>query len=195
MANQQNLKDIFKKNQYDLKIAANRSKSWFQQQARMLQLQNPTPNKVLNGDPSRNVSTVQPGSLYMFLYDPKTKEDLPYYDVFPLVFPFKKTQDGFIGLNMHYLPYQQRVILLQRLMEFANNKKMDETTKIKYSWALINGVGKFKWAEPCIKRYLKSHLKSTLRKISPEDWATAMLLPVEQFVGASKATVWKDSMR
>jgi hypothetical protein len=144
MANQQNLKDIFKKNQYDLKVASNRSKSWFQQQARMLQLQNPTPNKVLNGDPSRNVSTVQPGSLYMFLYDPKTKEDLPYYDVFPLVFPFKKTQDGFIGLNMHYLPYQQRVILLQRLMDFATNKNMDETTKIKYSWALINGVGKFK---------------------------------------------------
>ena len=195
MANQQNLKDIFKKNQYDLKIAANRSKSWFQQQARMLQLQNPTPTKVLNGDPSRNVSTIQPGSLYMFLYDPKTKEDLPYYDVFPLVFPFKKTQDGFIGLNMHYLPYPLRITLLDNLLIYRSNTRMDDMTKLKYSWQIIDGVSRFAAAKPCVKQYLSNHVRSQFRQITSKDWATAMLLPVERFVGASKAEVWADSKK
>lgn len=192
---QRQLRDIFNQNQYDLKKAAYNSRVWFQQQANLLKRQNPTPNKILGGDPSQNVTSVQPGSMYMFLYDPKTKEDLPYYDLFPMVFPFKKTPDGFIGLNLHYIPYQQRVILLQRLMDFASNTKFDDTTRIKYSWALINGVSRFKWAEPCIKRYLRSHVKSHLRKISPQDWTTALLLPVEQFVGSSKFKVWEDSQR
>jgi hypothetical protein len=39
------------------------------------------------------------GGLYFFVYDPKTKNDLPYYDRFPLVIPLKRTPDGFIGLN------------------------------------------------------------------------------------------------
>lgn len=192
---EQNLKDIFAKNQYDLKNAAKQSRTWFQQQARLLQTQRPMPNVILKGEPSQNVTSIQPGSLYMFLYDPKHKDDLPYYDVFPLVFPYKKLgNNGFIGLNMHYLPYYPRVQLLSRLMEYANNKKMDDTTKLKYSWSLISGVSRFKWAEPCIHQYLKGHIKSSLRKVSPKDWATAMLLPVEQFVGASKATVWADSV-
>jgi hypothetical protein len=78
-------------------------------------------------------------------------------------------------------------------MDFANNKNMDDTTKLKYKWNLINGVSRFKWAEPCIKQYLSSHTRSTLRRIAPQDWVTAMLLPVEQFVGANKANIWKDS--
>ena len=191
----QNLKDIFAKNRYDLKAAAKKSNTWFQQQARLLQTQRPVPNTILSGEPSQNVRSIQPGSLYMFLYDPKTKDDLPYYDVFPLVFPYEKTKTGFIGLNMHYLPYYPRVQLLSRLMEYANNNKMDDTTKLKYSWRVISGVSRFKWAEPCIHQYITGHVRSSIRKISPADWATAMLLPVEQFVGANKATVWAESMR
>jgi hypothetical protein len=130
----------------------------------------------------------------MFLYDPKTKDELPYYDMFPLVFPYKSVSGGFMGLNMHYLPYQARVVLLQRLMDFASDRALTENTKIRYSWSLISGVAKFEWAEPCIKHYLNSHVRSPFRKIDAPDWTTAMLLPVEQFVGASKNKVWKDSL-
>jgi len=186
--------DIFKQNQYDLKSAAKQSNTWFQQQARLLGAKSITPNKVLKSQSAHVKSTIVPGSLYMFLYDPKGKADLPYYDVFPMVFPFKKVPGGFMGLNMHYLPYQARVQLLDRLMTFASDTKLNENTRIRYSWATINGVSKFKWAEPCIKHYLTNHVRSTFRKIDAPDWATAMLLPVEQFVGASKAKVWEDSI-
>ena len=44
------------------------------------------------------------GRLNMFIYDPKLKKKLPYYDTFPLVLPLEKYNDGFLGLNFHYLP-------------------------------------------------------------------------------------------
>jgi hypothetical protein len=188
------LYDIFKQNQYDLKSAARQSNAWFQQQVRILNAKNPTPNKVMRSTGAKPSNQVIPGSLYMFLYDPKTKETLPYYDVFPLVFPFKKVPGGFLGLNMHYLPYAVRVKLLDRLLQFANDETLSENTRIRFSWATISGMSKFKIAEPCVKHYLTSHVRSTYRKIGAPDWATAMLLPVEQFVGAGKAKVWEDSM-
>lgn len=188
------LYDIFKQNQYDLKSAARQSNAWFQQQVRILNAKNPTPNKVMRSTGAKPSNQVIPGSLYMFLYDPKTKDTLPYYDVFPLVFPFKKVPGGFLGLNMHYLPYAVRVKLLDRLLQFANDETLSENTRIRFSWATISGMSKFKIAEPCVKHYLTSHVRSTYRKIGAPDWATAMLLPVEQFVGAGKAKVWEDSM-
>ena len=43
------------------------------------------------------------GSMYMYFYDPKTKEKLPYYDRFPLVILVEDAEGGFYGLNLHYL--------------------------------------------------------------------------------------------
>jgi hypothetical protein len=195
MAKKQTLLDVFERNQYDLKTSVKKSRSWFEQQVLLMTKQQLTPPKVLAGNPDQLASRVLPGHLYMFLYDPKTKADLPYYDRFPLVFPFRKTPDGFIGLNMHYLPYQLRIQLLDNLLVFANNQKYDETTRIKYSWALIDGVSKYKAAQPCIKQYLSGHVRSQFRQVTSSDWATAMLLPVERFVGASKQEIWADSRK
>ncbi len=78
-------------------------------------------SKVLSGNADQLVTKVMPGRLYMYAYDPKMKKELPYYDRFPLVFPFSKTQDGFIGLNMHYLPYPLRVGLLDKLIGFKSH--------------------------------------------------------------------------
>jgi hypothetical protein len=195
MAKQENLANIFEKNQYDLHKAARKSKAWFDQQLLLISRQGITANNLMKSDPNQLKNTVVPGSLYMFFYDAKHKDTLPYWDRFPLVFPYKKTPGGFIGLNMHYLPYQLRVVLLDRLMQFQSDNKMDATTKIRYSWDLINGVSKYKAAEPCIKQYLDGHVRSAFRKVDSKDWAAAMLLPVESFVGANKLAVWSDSKR
>ena len=58
------------------------------------------------------------GRLNMFIYDPKLKAKLPYYDSFPLVLPIEQYKDGFLGLNLHYLPIGLRVRLLDRLVDF-----------------------------------------------------------------------------
>lgn len=195
MAKKSSLQDVFDKNQFDLATAARKSNAWFEQQVMMLSRQRLVPARIIQGVPEQIKTNVLPGHLYMFMYDPKMKEVLPYYDQFPLVFPFRKTPDGFIGLNMHYLPYQLRIRLLDRLQSFRNNDKMDETTKLKYSWAVIDGVSRYNLAKPCVKQYLMEHVRSPFRRVLAEDWATAMMLPVERFTKATKQTVWLDSKR
>jgi len=116
MAKKSTLLDVFEKNQYDLKTAVKKSRAWFEQQVLIMTRQQLTPQRVLSGNPEQLVTKIMPGHLYMFVYDPKTKAELPYYDRFPLVFPFRKTPDGFIGLNMHYLPYPLRINLLDNLL-------------------------------------------------------------------------------
>ena len=58
------------------------------------------------------------GKLNMFFYDPKWKKKLPYYDTFPLVLPIERYPDGFLGINLHYLPIPLRIRLLDRLVIF-----------------------------------------------------------------------------
>lgn len=189
------LVDIFEKNRYNLDDVSKKSRAWFQQQVLLMTRKRITPNRVIQSDPQQLRAQVFPGFLYMFAYDPKLKDTLPYYDQFPLVFPFRKVPGGFYGLNLHYLPYPLRVQLLDRLMTFANNDKMDETTKIKYSWHMIDGLSRYKLAQPCVKHYLNDHVRSPFRRIEANDWATAMMLPVERFQGATKEQVWTDSRR
>jgi len=195
MAKKSTLLDVFEKNQYDLKTAVKKSRAWFEQQVLIMTRQQLTPQRVLNGNPDQLVTKIIPGHLYMFVYDPKTKDTLPYYDRFPLVFPFRKTPDGFIGLNMHYLPYPLRITLLDNLLTFASNQRFDETTRLKYSWALIDGMSRYAAAKPCVKQYLVGHVRTQFRQVESNNWATAMLLPVERFVGASKQEIWADSKK
>ena len=191
---QPNLKDIFEKYRYEMDITK-KSQSWFAQQVMSLGKKRITPNQTLRSDHVKTQNNMVPGKMYMFFYDRKTKATLPYYDRFPLVLPFAATEDGFIGLNLHYLPHKLRFALLEKLLMFKNNDKWDESTRIKYSWAAIDGMSKFALAKPCVKRYLSNHLRSPLHTVSSDDWATVMMLPVERFVGASTAQVWVDSRK
>jgi len=187
--------DVFERNKYDLASSVRKSKGWFDQQVTLLTKQNLTPAKIMSGSPDQLTTKIQPGRLYMYGYDPKGKKELPYYDRFPLVFPFSGSQGGFMGLNMHYLPYHLRIKLLDALLVFKSNNRMDETTKLKYSWQIIDGMSKFAAAKPCVKQYLSGHVKTQFRQINADEWATAMLLPVERFVGASKQEIWSDSIK
>lgn len=166
------------------------SKKWFDSQVANLRKGNITANKLLS---SGNLTfKVTPGSLYFFFYDPKFKDTLPYYDQFPMVFPYKAIPGGFLGLNMHYLGYKERFALFNKLIDI-NSTKLDSTTKIKYSWGMINSMSQLHSAKACIKHYLNDHIASPFMKVDSQDWTTCMLLPVEKFVGASKDRVWKES--
>lgn len=187
---------ILEKNHVELSQLQKRSQNWFMQQAASIKSQGRvSPYYVMRGSPEQNKSRIIPGEMYMFSYDAKHKDTLPYWDMFPLVFPFKQLEGGFLGLNLHYLPYGLRARLLDRLMEFKSSSKIDERTRLKFSWATIEGTSRLKIAEPCVHRYLVSQVKSPFKKVDAQDWATAMLLPVERFVGASKQKVWTESMR
>lgn len=138
-------------------------------------------------------NTPEIGKLYFFLYDAKTKEDLPYWDAFPLVFPIKMYKNGFLGINLHYLDYQMRSQLMAALFTLIDNPNLTEDSKLKISYSILNRAKKYKFFRPCIKRYLVGHFRSGFYRIPPEEWTYAMLMPREQFQKTSKYNVWEDS--
>jgi hypothetical protein len=131
--------------------------------------------------------------MYLFNYDAKHKDTLPYFDRFPLVFPFKKVKGGFYGINLHYLPLQYRARLMDALYDVTNNNRYDETTRLRISYDILNQASRFRYFKPCVKHYLTSQLRSRFLYIYPSEWDIALFLPLERFQGASKATVFKDS--
>lgn len=145
---------------------------------------------------NRNLTnSLIPGNMYLFAYDPKHKDTLPYYDTLPLVLPFRSVPDGFLGINLHYLPYMMRFRLLGELSKLATDDKMSEKTRIKISWQIIEGSSKLFAATACVKHYLKDHLRSSFLKISFNDWVTAAMLPIERFQKESKQNVWKETQQ
>lgn len=138
---------------------------------------------------------VKPGFMYHFIYDPKTKEQLPYYDTFPLVLVVGPAPDGFYGLNLHYLHPVKRAIFLDKLMIIANKKEFDEKTRLKLTYNLLNSARQFREFQPCFKHYLTKHVNSKLMLVPAPEWEIAIFLPTEKFKGAKKNQVWSDSRR
>jgi hypothetical protein len=122
------------------------------------------------------------GQMYMFAYDPKYKNILPYYDAYPLVFPIEFYSDGFLGINLHYLPPLARAKLLTNLKDLANNDKYDNSTKLAISYNVLKAHSiQFNGFENCIKRYLFAHVRSSFHQVSPYDWDKAVLLPLQRW--------------
>ena len=153
-----------------------------------------TPKTILQRSESL-VSKSVLGKMYFYSYDPKWKNDLPWYDTFPLVFPIEKYENGFLGLNFHYLAPKHRAILMDQLKMFANNKKYDETTKLKLTYDMLKGFTKIKRARRTVHRYLTSKVKSKFVLVNADEWEVALFLPVERFRKGNKKQVWTNSGR
>ena len=130
------------------------------------------------------------GRLNMFFYDPKFKKTLPYYDVFPLVLPLEIYSDGFLGINLHYLPIPLRIKLLDKLVDYSNNTKFDESTKLMVDYKKLKRIDLIK---PTIHKYLAGQTKSQFRRIDADEFTIATLLPVQRFKKATESAVWKES--
>ena len=136
-----------------------------------------------------------PGRMYFFMYNPKHKATLPYYDLFPLILPIQKFSDGFLGINFHYLYPKDRAILLDELKVFVNDRTLSEAARIRVSYNMMRGFTRFKRAKPAIKRYLTTYMKSQFIPVTPEEWAPAIFLPVEKFRKMNKQGVWSESKK
>ena len=134
------------------------------------------------------------GGLYYFLYDPKTKDDMPYYDKFPLVMPLKREPDGFLGLNFHYLPIRYRINFMRKLMPFAIYNDDDEIKRIRITYPILDASKRFKEFRPCIKKYLYTQVRSKILAVEPQEWDIALYLPIQQFRKETAKTVWQESV-
>ena len=134
------------------------------------------------------------GGLYFFVYDPKLKNELPYYDRFPLVLVLEKHNDGFLGLNLHYLPLRYRLAFMTKLMDFASYDEANNIQRLRVTYDILKASRSLKEFKPCIKRYLTSNIRSKILAIQPNEWEIAVHLPIQQFKKATAEEVWQDSI-
>ena len=168
------------------------ARSWYRDRARTTRI---TPDRLIKSDRERFSSRVMIGRMYHFFYDPKHKKTLPYYDRFPLIFPFKRVRGGFLGINLHYLPLRLRAKLMDELYTLSRDKRYDENTRLNLSYKILNGAAKYKYFKPCVKHYLTPHVKSRFLEVYAAEWDIALFLPTERFVGAGKGKVHADSRK
>ncbi len=103
------------------------------------------------------------GHMYLFEYDAKFAKKLPYYDSFPLVYVIKSTRREFWGMNLHYMSPKKRVWVVKRLMD-----------------------GKIDAPRSCFHKYLTGNVQGYMLDLASVEWASAILLPIENFVRTVK---------
>lgn len=151
------------------------SRNWFREKASKVSKASVTPTNIINQLPSGLMNKKSIWKLVMYNYNPKGKKDLPYYDTFPIVFPFRMTEDGFYGFNLHYLPPKLRAILMDSF--YSGSAKAS------------------KLFEPCIKRYILRNVRSKIAFIPENEWELALFLPTQRFQKQSEAFVWNQSLK
>ena len=170
-----------------------KAREWFRKKARGLTDVNKM--DLISDDRLTQKNAPSSGKMYMFFYDPKTKATLPYYDTFPLILYVDSAPGGFYGLNLHYLPPAPRAKLFDALLSTANNRKFDDSTKLKINYQILKSTSKYSAFAPCFKHYLSGYVKSKVVQVDAPEWPIAMFLPTESFRKASTSKVWSDSRK
>lgn len=164
--------------------------NWFREQASSIESINT--NTVIKEQQSNAVSRIRIGNLYLFKYDALTKDKLPYFDRFPVIFAVQPMQEGFLGINMHYLPYVYRARLMDALYEYVIGE--EDKQRLRITYRILSNVSKLRFFRPCLKHYLNNQVRSRFIHIAPKDWETAVFLPLQRFSGAPVKTVYRDSV-
>lgn len=138
------------------------------------------------------------GGMFQYVYIAKHRETLPYWDAFPLVIPIEFYPDGFLGINLHYLPIQMRAKMLDKLMSFEKAIKTGGHGTRRYmelSYGLLKNMKDIPAFQHCLKRYLFTQVKSKVIRIDSSYWDTVAFLPTQQFQKQSEKVVWADAKR
>jgi hypothetical protein len=144
-------------------------------------------------DKEHQVNVPRTGNMYMFVYDAKHKDTLPFWDAFPLIFMVGPAENGFYGINLHYLQPLLRARLMDALYNIANNKRYDENTRLKINYQTLKAAGNISYFKPCFKHYLFSQVGTRFQYVEPKEWDIAAFLPTANFKKATQQQVWRET--
>ena len=129
---------------------------------------------------------INDGNLYVFNYNPKTAEKLEFYDITPCVFVIDVLPDGFLGLNLHYLPPSER----NRLLYFIK-----QSSKQGNFLSLIQQIKqKYPYYNKIIKRYLYTHIITNIHMIENKYYPLVANLPLGKFMKEDIKSVYRDTL-
>ena len=166
------------------------SREWFLKKAQNMRSINR--EALMKEDPLKARSKQIIGGMYMFTYDPKHKETLPYYDIFPLVIVIGPAKGGFMGLNLHYLPPKLRLQFFANLMDIQGSKLSDDA-KFRLTYRMLRMSSNLRYFKPCLKHYLNSQVTSRFAEVPAPEWEIAVFLPTAQFRKRNSYKVHYDS--
>ena len=169
------------------------SREWFRR--RVQRLTRVSREQLMKEPEVTRRATHSYGGMFMYFYDPKHKDKLPYYDRFPLTIPVEPAKGGFRGINLHYLPPVLRAKFLDALLNITNNKKYDESTKFNLTYNLLNGSRNTRYFKPCFKHYLLNHVKSRFAEVPAPEWEIATFLPTAQWEKSTAGRIYSDSRK
>ena len=167
---------------------------WYRNKVKALAPRITGPELLSEADRKKITPRPTYGMMNLFWYKPLNAKRLKYYDLYPLVIPFKRHRNGFTGLNFHYLSVPMRMNLLERLSAFEDSGTLysldvnDIDQLLAFEWMEVKGM---KGIKPIVRRYLANYVYSNFLKIGLEDMVVASLLPVERFYTGD---LWNDRM-
>ena len=171
------LSDFFKKDDSRKKSVIEKSMEWMRNRSQVMS------QHYIKENTSKFETTGRWGHIYQFVYDAKTKTKLKYYDYFPMSIVLERYNNGFLGLNLHYLPTTMRFAFMDQLWKFVSSPtgELDEDTRFILRYNMLKSIGGQKYYKPCIKRYLYSHMRTPMYHIPSDKWVFAMVLPSSKF--------------
>ena len=126
------------------------AREWYRNAAKNVSYANI--NTIMKSENAYLVDKPKIGRMYAFRYDAKTKDELPYWDAVPLIFPFDYAEGGFLGINLHYIEPKKRAVLMNGLYNYTTNKQYDDKTRIKLSYQLLKSAADLSYFKPCVKK-------------------------------------------
>ena len=163
------------------------SMRWYRQKVQDL-LPKPQVRQMIREGVKNQKVTVRPnfGTMNLFYYRPKGAAKLPYYDIFPLVIPIgRRLNDGFVGLNFHYLSVPQRWLLLERLSMFQVPSELDSFDTEEGAGEVMalfwSKIRRKRGVKPIVKRYLTKNIQSRFLRIELSEMLIALSIPMERF--------------
>jgi hypothetical protein len=169
---------------------ASQSMGWLNLKVKALKSNAPELDKIIKK------KVFYPGGMFFFSYDAKYKDTLPYWDKFPLIILLENKGSHFLGVNIHYLPYEVRSLIIAEIASKSQYIKENDMLVSDISYEIIKRSKNYKdLKEYCIKLYLKSNVKSRILPVEAHEWLFAANLPVADMQKQSNSKVWKKYKR
>ena len=161
------------------------------------------PGSILNS--AGRTRRLLPGRFYMFKYLPKMRNQLPYYDMFPvgLVMGVNRDKGYFSMLNFHYMPPLYRAELMDAIYPFTifpNVQAKDIGTSIRarvnvqrMNYKFMKKRMNMRSFLPMWHRYDFKRVVGSFLYVPPLGWDTITMLPLATPRKSGINRIWMDS--
>lgn len=120
----------------------------------------------------------RPGTLLFYRYDAKDKTQT--YDNTPLVLVLGQNGRYMLGLNFHWLPYQKRLWLVDRILKHSK-QEVQRNSRLRFTYEDFKPLMRSVHFQPCIRLYIKRRISRNGVIIPPSELVNATKLKAETF--------------